>query len=85
MSCCHIHTVDDFLNQGTLLSTELERLTLPESTEGGSPLKSRSDLGVTNLNILFIKNDSMSGLVNVWVGLKFDLACSFILKNALSG
>jgi hypothetical protein len=26
--------VDDFLNYGTLLSPELEQLTLPESTEG---------------------------------------------------
>ncbi len=36
---CHIHTVDDFLNLGTLQSPELEQLTLPESTEGGSPDK----------------------------------------------
>ncbi len=36
MSCCHIYTIDDFLNQGTLLSTELKWLTLPESKKGGS-------------------------------------------------
>ncbi len=34
--CCHVHTVDDFLNYGTLLSLELECLALPVSTEGGS-------------------------------------------------
>ncbi len=28
LSCCHIHTVDDFLNCGTLLSPEPEWLTL---------------------------------------------------------
>ncbi len=29
------HTIDDFLNYGTLPSPELERLTLPVSTERG--------------------------------------------------
>jgi hypothetical protein len=38
LSCCHIHTIDGFLNQETLISPELECLTLPESTEGGSLL-----------------------------------------------
>jgi len=38
LSCCHIHAIDDFLNYGTLLSSELEQLPPPESTEGGSPL-----------------------------------------------
>jgi hypothetical protein len=37
-SCCHIHTIDDCLNYGTLVSPKLEQLTLPESTEGRSPL-----------------------------------------------
>jgi hypothetical protein len=36
LSCCHIYTIDDFPNYGTLLCPELERLTLPESTDGGS-------------------------------------------------
>ncbi len=36
--CCHIHTIDDFFNYGTLLSPELKWPTLPESTDGGSPL-----------------------------------------------
>jgi hypothetical protein len=36
LSCCHIHTVDDFLKWGTFLSPELEQLALPESTDRGS-------------------------------------------------
>ncbi len=38
LSCCHIHIIDDFLNYHTVLSLELELLTLPESTEGRSTL-----------------------------------------------
>ncbi len=30
LSCCHIHTIGDFLDCGTLLSPELEQLTQPE-------------------------------------------------------
>jgi hypothetical protein len=37
LSYCHIDTIDDFLNYVTLLSLELEQLTLPECAEGGSP------------------------------------------------
>jgi hypothetical protein len=33
LSCLHIHTFHDFLDYGTLLSPELELLTLSESTE----------------------------------------------------
>ncbi len=38
LSWCHIHTVNDFLDYGTLLPPELEWLTLPKSTEGRSLL-----------------------------------------------
>jgi hypothetical protein len=30
LSCCHIHTIGDILDCGTLLSPELEQLTQPE-------------------------------------------------------
>ncbi len=33
LSCFHIHTVNDILNYGTILSPELGSLTLGESTE----------------------------------------------------
>ncbi len=60
MSCCHIHTVDDFLNYGTLLSPELEQFTLPESTEGGSPLSVCTSV----LGLLTIANNR--GTDNIW-------------------
>ncbi len=47
-----MNTVDDFLNYETLLSLELEQLTLPESTEGGSPLSVCPSVGTTHLYVI---------------------------------